>query len=272
MAPTPKSTKLHPLEIEVQKSLEAKRQNQLARLASSSSVIQALPNPCHSATPAPTIQSLDTTLGPSSQVTLHHSLELHQSKPSTQSNMYDAPGDNTPRIVWRGDGNTLLYNDSEGVEDQPGEKEETMDLDSCQIPLTVQYCVDTADVAIKTEDVDESNTDEERDTETPVYDHEPDPEPAESISCSKDMDANNRCFMCFKKFRQKKNMYAHIRKIHSSQPKIQGGIICPLCKMHCLRQEHLRAHLATLHGTKIIKEERQFATIQGRDGYFQIIR
>lgn len=201
--PSIRTTELHPLEIEVQRSLEIKRQNQLARL-SSNSVIQALPN------------------------------SYKESLPNIEPSKQDS----------------VVFNDLGGPE------EEELPVDESQIPLTVQYCGQADPV----DSHDDSGSEEE--IIKPVYDHEPDPETPSSPVNPNDM--TNTCYMCFKKFRQKKNMYAHIRKIHSSQPNIQGGIICPLCKMHSLRQEHLRNHLQALHHVQIIKEERQFSTMQGR--------
>lgn len=196
---------MHPLEVDVQRSIEIKRQNQLARL-SSNSVIQALPN--------------------SYKIQMDHNLTSKQDCSIFSENVLEEP-------------------------------EEQLAVDESQIPLTVQYCSQAAQVDIQ----DDSCSDEERETLKPVFDHEPDPEPPSSPVNHSDM--ANTCYMCFKKFRQKKNMYAHIRKIHSSQPNIQGGIICPLCRMHSLRQEHLRKHLETLHHVQILKEERQFSTMQG---------
>lgn len=108
----------------------------------------------------------------------------------------------------------------------------------------------------------ESDSENEEDDIEPVYDYEPDPDTVTKINVEQ-VEKPNKCYMCFRSFRQKKNMYAHIRKIHSTQPKIEGGILCPLCKMHALRQEHLRNHLETLHEIPIEKEEKLFNTIEG---------
>lgn len=133
-----------------------------------------------------------------------------------------------------------------------------------QIPLTVQnYNSSTETTTIVKTEKQNSDSEDEGDEIEPVFDYEPDPESSTLTEAADDADKPNKCYMCFKSFRQKKNMYAHIRKIHSTQPKIEGGILCPLCKMHALRQEHLRNHLETLHDIRIEKEERLFNTMNG---------
>lgn len=124
--------------------------------------------------------------------------------------------------------------------------------------------------SFKKEVVAESDSENEEDDIEPVYDYEPDPD-TDSPATAEHLEKPNKCYMCFRTFRQKKNMYAHIRKIHSTQPKIEGGILCPLCKMHALRQEHLRNHLETLHEIPIEKEEKLFNTIEGKSLFMNVI-
>jgi len=100
----------------------------------------------------------------------------------------------------------------------------------------------------------------------PVRDDEPDPDSGPSSPLDKSED-ENRCYMCFAKFTDKKNMYAHIRKIHSSQPLIDSGIVCPLCKMNFTRQMHLRSHLCSLHKLKIDKQVLKFPYFAGLLSY-----
>lgn len=140
--------------------------------------------------------------------------------------------------------------------------------EASQIPLTVQNYNCTAEapppetnkrIKVKLE----SDSEDEGEEMEPVFDYEPDPESSPQPRNTEDSDKPIKCYVCFKSFRQKKNMYAHIRKIHSAQPKIEGGILCPLCKMHALRQEHLRNHLEKLHDIQIEKEEKLFNTMDG---------
>ncbi|EEB18872.1 hypothetical protein Phum_PHUM537440 [Pediculus humanus corporis] len=109
----------------------------------------------------------------------------------------------------------------------------------------------------------ESDSENDDEDIEPVNDYEPDPDTHTVLVSSEHLEKPNKCYVCFRSFRQKKNMYAHIRKIHSTQPKIEGGILCPLCKMHALRQEHLRNHLESLHKISIEKEEKLFNTMEG---------
>lgn len=109
----------------------------------------------------------------------------------------------------------------------------------------------------------ESDSENDDEDIEPVNDYEPDPDTHTVLVSAEHLEKPNKCYVCFRSFRQKKNMYAHIRKIHSTQPKIEGGILCPLCKMHALRQEHLRNHLESLHKISIEKEEKLFNTMEG---------
>lgn len=282
-APTSaKSTDPHPLEVEVQRDLEL-RQQQLTQqhtpgihtlpegtlqtvVRRSSQFIHMQSKPLEvSQEPIidESIQLQSVVQNPkndiqktNSQITLPH---LFHTRPMVlQGKQYFILKESAPLInEWknRSQENEVIRNLSQS--NKPVDE-------VSQIPLTVQNYNSSTETEnnVKIEKLKHNSDSEDEGEEIePVYDYEPDPESSTPAEAADDADKPNKCYMCFKSFRQKKNMYAHIRKIHSTQPKIEGGILCPLCKMHALRQEHLRNHLETLHDIRIEKEERLFNTI-----------
>lgn len=81
-----------------------------------------------------------------------------------------------------------------------------------------------------------------------------------------------QCNICSREFTLKKNLYAHIRKIHKIKPAIdknKKNIVCSSCSCICGSYSELRDHLICVHGYEMHCEQ---VTFQGKEGMSLKIR
>lgn len=273
-----KTQVLHPLEVEIQRDFELKQQQLLAK-HTAPSVLQCPSQESQIQCSDATVKAVEASNPMLERVMQIHTLPderetiLHGSKTTDNilchiSRMTPHPSVEKRQYIIVSDA-SILFNISTKDESKSDSKNVNNDNTSNvvlpksemqDISFIINNCNTRVERATKTK-LESDSEDEEEDIE-PVYDYEPDPDTSLKKNIE-EVEKPNKCYMCFRSFRQKKNMYAHIRKIHSIQPKIEGGILCPLCKMHALRQEHLRNHLESLHEIPIEKEEKLFNTMEG---------
>lgn len=78
------------------------------------------------------------------------------------------------------------------------------------------------------------------------------------------MDTVLSCDVCDKVFTLKKNLWAHLRKVHQLELKLDNGKIkCSECSEFFSRFVQLRDHLTTVHKKTFEEEVVEFETLQG---------
>lgn len=292
----PKQNELHPLEAEIQRDLELKQKQYVSQqrpVVMQDAMLEGMlkrTNQFIQMQDKPNI--VNEPMIPDDETIQLQQILLSEKNNILKGNNLPKPGHvnlsqlfNTSRqmlvqgkqLIIVPENHSLINNEWETSRNDPIEMEKDVNQmntsndvpEMTDIPLTVQNYNDSVTSEINMNNKgsqksrQSSDTEDEEDDVEPVCDYEPDPEstgPTETEDAAKP----NKCYMCFKSFRHKKNMYAHIRKVHSTQPKIEGGILCPLCKMHASRQEHLRQHFESLHDIRIEKEEKLFNTMEGK--------
>ena len=68
--------------------------------------------------------------------------------------------------------------------------------------------------------------------------------------------ASHRCEKCDKSFRQKKDLYKHMRKNHGTKPELRKGeFACDQCSSVFIQKQTLYRHVRKLHGAEPVLEK-----------------